>query len=95
MDEIFWTKLALRDLEEIGSYIALDSPRSAEQVVRRIVESVAILMYHPKIGHQSRNGKTRRLIVAGTPYVVVYQLRERIEIVTIFHASRKWPDQFA
>jgi len=24
----------------------------------------------------------------------VYKVRERIEIITIFHAARKWPDSF-
>lgn len=95
MDEIFWTETALQDLDDIGSYIALDSPRSAETVVRRIVETVAALAYHPRMGRVGRVESTRELIVGGTPYLAVYRLRERVEIVTIFHASRKWPDNFA
>lgn len=95
MDEIHWTETALQDLDDIGSYIALDSPRSAETVVRRIVETVAALAYHPKMGRVGRVESTRELIVGGTPYLAVYRLRERVEIVTIFHASRKWPDNFA
>lgn len=95
MDEIHWTETALQDLDDIGSYIALDSPRSAETVVRRIVETVAALAYHPRMGRVGRVERTRELVVSGTPYLAVYRLRERVEIVTIFHASRKWPDSFS
>lgn len=95
MDEILWTETALQDLDDIGSYIALDSPRSAATVVRRIIETVAVLAYHPKMGRVGRVESTREMIVTGTPYIAVYRVRERIEIVTIFHASRKWPDSFS
>lgn len=94
MDEIHWTVTALQDLDDIGSYIALDSPRSAENVVRRIVETVAALAYHPKMGRPGRDPTTREMVVARTPYIAVYRVREKIEIVTIFHASRKWPENF-
>lgn len=95
MDEIYWTKTALQDLDDIGSYIVLDSPRSAENVVRRIVETVSALAYHPKMGRPGRDESTRELVVSGTPYIAVYRLRERVEIITIFHAARKWPEHFA
>jgi toxin ParE1/3/4 len=94
MDDIFWTESALQDLDDIGSYIATDSPRTAEAIIRRIVETIAMLAYHPKIGRAGRVETTRELVVAGTPYIAVYRLRERIEIVTIFHSSRQWPDKF-
>jgi len=94
MDELFWTDHATRDLDDIGSYIALDNPRAAETVVRRIVESVSALIYHPELGRIGRDTSIRELIGGGTPYIAVYRLRERIEIITIFHAARKWPDGF-
>jgi toxin ParE1/3/4 len=94
MDEIVWTDDALQDLGEIGSYIALDSPKAAETVVRRIVETVSALAFHPRLGRVGRDATTREMVVHGTPYIAVYRLRERIEIITIFHAARKWPERF-
>ena len=47
MDEIYWTDTALQDLNDIGTYIAADSPQAAETVVRRFVETVAALTYQP------------------------------------------------
>ena len=69
MDEIVWTEPALQVLDDIGSYIALDSPRAAEGVVRRIVETVAALSYHPRMGRVGRDVSTREMVVVGTPYI--------------------------
>lgn len=94
MDEVFWTATAGQDLLDIGNHISLDSPRSAEAIVRRIGEAVAMLAYHPKLGRENTDRQTRRLVITGTPYIAIYRLRERIEIVTVFHGARRWPEQF-
>ena len=36
MVEIVWTEPALRDLDAIAGYIALDDPEAAKQLVRRV-----------------------------------------------------------
>lgn len=95
MDELIWTKPALQDLDDIGTYISLDSERAAGNIVRRIVETVSILTYHPKLGRMGRDPTTRELVVTGTPYIVVYRFRERIEIIAVLHAARKWPESLA
>ena len=94
MDEIVWLDDALRDLDDIGSYIALDNARAAEQIVRRIVETVAMLAWHPRLGRPLGDGDTHRLTVTGTPYIAFYRLRERIEILAILHGAYPWPDRF-
>jgi addiction module RelE/StbE family toxin len=92
MDELAWTEAAAQDLDDIGSYIALDNPHAADKIVRRIIETVSALAYHPKLGRVGRDPTTRELVINGTPYIAVYRLRERVEIITIFHGARKWPD---
>lgn len=94
MDDILWTEPALEDLEEIGSFLAGHNRQAAEHAVRRIVESVAALSYHPRMGRVGRVAETRELVVRGTRYLVVYRLRERIEVVAVLHGARLWPDQF-
>lgn len=94
MDEIVWLDDALSDLDAIGSYIALDNALAAEQVVRRVVEAVAMLAWHPLLGRPLSDGDTRRLTISGTPYIAFYRLRERIEILAILHGARQWPDRF-
>lgn len=63
--------------------------------MRRIVETVSALAYYPKMGRPGRDESTRELVVSGTPYIAVYRLRERVDVITIFHAARKWPEHFA
>jgi toxin ParE1/3/4 len=58
MDEIVWLDDALRDLDDIGSYIAVDNARAADQVVRRIAEAVALLAWHPMLGRLLGDGDT-------------------------------------
>ena len=94
MGDLLWTESALRDLDELAAYIALDNPKTAEEVVRRIVEAVAGLSFFPRIGRQGRIADTRELVISGTPYIAVYRLRERIEALTIYHGARKWPGSF-
>ncbi|NBC32850.1 MAG: type II toxin-antitoxin system RelE/ParE family toxin [Alphaproteobacteria bacterium] len=88
MNDVVWTENALRDLDAIGGYIALDDPRSAERIVGRIFEVTNHLSVFPEIGRKGRVPLTRELVIAGSPYIVVYRLREHVEILAIYHAAR-------
>jgi plasmid stabilization system protein ParE len=38
---------------------------------------------------------TRELVVANTPYLVPYRVRNNVvEILRVFHGARKWPQKF-
>jgi addiction module RelE/StbE family toxin len=91
---ILWSPQALLDLESIRDYIARDSPRYAELVVRRLVAAVERLEGFPQSGRivPERNTEDIREIIV-KPYRLVYRLRpEFVEIVTVFRASRLFPD---
>ena len=47
---VVWTRVALRELDAIGEYIARDSPAAAEWTVRRILDEVDRLADHSHIG---------------------------------------------
>lgn len=94
MNEIKWLDDALADLDYIGAYIALDNQRAAGEVVRRIVEAVAVLAWYPKLGRVLADGDTYRLTITGTPYLAFYRLRDEIEILAVLHGAQKWPDRF-
>ena len=91
MHEIIWTRRAKNNLEEIGAYIASDNPSAAAQVVRRIVERVAVLAFFPTSGRIGSVAGTRELVVADTPYIVIYRHTQRIEILRIRHGAQRWP----
>lgn len=64
MDELFWTETAFRDLDEIAAYITYDNPGGAERIVRRILETVAALAYHPRMGRPNEeDGRAGSLLV--------------------------------
>jgi toxin ParE1/3/4 len=68
---------------------------AASRIVERIHESVDNLSAYPDLGRLGRVPGTRELVIAGTPFIVPYRVREDgVEILTVFHAARKWPDAF-
>ncbi len=92
---ILWTAPALRELEAIGDYIARDNPSASARIVTRIFDRVDALAHHPQSGRPGRIPDTRELVVTGTPFVVPYRVRaDEIEILSVFHGARRWPESF-
>ena len=93
--EIAWLRKALLNLDEEATYIAQDNPQAAQQVVARIVHAVDLLKRQPGLGRPGRVPGTRELLVANTHYLIPYRVRgQRIEILRVFHTSRKPPSQW-
>jgi len=89
-----WLRKALRSLDDEATYVAADDPAAARLVVERILQSVAILEDQPGIGRSGRVPGTRELVVSKTRYVVPYRVRgEVVEILRVFHTSRRPPRQ--
>jgi addiction module RelE/StbE family toxin len=86
-----WTVRALRRLDEVGAFIEHDDPAAAARVVARLVAAVDILLELPAAGRIGRISGTRELVLADIPYIVAYRVRQDIEIITVMHASQKWP----
>jgi plasmid stabilization system protein ParE len=92
MDEVVWTNRARRNLNDIGEFIAQDDPAAAQRTIWRIVEQVAELTFYPRIGREGRVENTRELVIVDTPYIAVYRIKERIEILLIRHAAQRRPE---
>jgi toxin ParE1/3/4 len=85
-------KPAERDLEEVEAYISLDNPGTALRTVARVLEDIEYLMQFHNMGRAGRLANTRELIISGTPFIVIYQIRRPdIYVLRILHAARKWP----
>jgi toxin ParE1/3/4 len=90
-----WTVPALRDLESIGDYLARENPQAARKIVTRIFDQVNLLATHPEAGRPGRVAGTRELVVSRTPFIATYRLRDgQVEILAVFHGSRRWPEGF-
>lgn len=90
-----WTRHALQDLRHLHDYIAQDNTEAANRMVLRIRESVERLRRHPHMGVAGRVEGTRELVIAGSPYLVVYVLAgQEMQIVAVIHGAMRWPDSF-
>jgi plasmid stabilization system protein ParE len=87
-----WLRKALHNLDREASYIAEESPMAAQRVVQRVLDAVAQLAEQPALGRPGRVPGIRELVVLKTRYLVPYRIRARqIEILRVFHTSRKLP----
>ena len=78
-------------------YIAKDNPQAARLVVQRIHHTISLLSNNPSLGHPGRLPGTHELVIPKTRYIVPYRVRPRlqqIEILRIFHASRKLSERW-
>lgn len=90
---IVWLARAQRELVHIYEYITAEDPQVALKIVRRIHTAVADLRDTPGIGRPGRLSGTRELVVTGMPFIIPYRVRDGvIEILSIIHTARKWPD---
>jgi toxin ParE1/3/4 len=93
--KVVWTAPASRELEAIGDYISRASPAAAARIVTRILDRVDDLARFPGSGRVGRVAGTRELVVTGTPFIVPYRVRfDRVEVLSVFHGARKWPESF-
>ena len=90
-----WTRLALQDLRHLHEYVAEDNPLAASRMVVRIQDATQRLKKHPQMGRPGPVQGTRELVIAASPYIVVYILRDsEIQIVAVIHSAMRWPDTF-
>ncbi len=90
-----WLRRALRNLDDEAAYIAVDDATAARLVVKRVLDAVAQLERQPGLGRPGRVPGTRELIVSHTRYIVPYRVRrETVEILRVFHTSRRLPDRW-
>ncbi|MGH9524032.1 MAG: type II toxin-antitoxin system RelE/ParE family toxin [Terriglobales bacterium] len=92
---IKWLRIAERNLDAIGEFIAEDNPEAAERTIRRIVEAIDLLRDRPALGRAGRVPGTRELVIPDTPFIVPYRIRNGIlEILRVLHGARNWPQSF-
>ena len=85
------------DLSRTPCQGAKKDPPAAKLLVRRIYRAVSLLKDNPSPGPPGRLPGTREPIIPKTRYVVTYRVRprlHRIEILRVFHASRRLPEHW-
>jgi addiction module RelE/StbE family toxin len=93
--KVRYTRQALLDLGEIYDYIAAENAAAASRVVTEIEHEIQQLKAHPRLGRPGRVDETRELVISRFPYVVAYRDQaDEIQILSVMHAARAWPESF-
>lgn len=81
------------ELATISNDIAREDPAAADAVQLRITTSVDRLAQFPDAGRAGHVNGTREIDVGAYPYIVVYRIKgDEIQILTVRHTSRRWPE---
>ena len=90
--KVIWSPTAAGNLDDIWTHIAQDNIDAADRMAERLHSASGILTDHPNMGRLGRQHRTRELVVAGTPYILIYTMTPgRIDIVRVIHGKQDWP----
>ena len=79
------------DLDNIVEHIAKQNPAVAVQVWDAVEKQVAQLEEFPLLGRAGRVPGTRELVIARTPYIVVYSANGIVILLRLLHGAERWP----
>lgn len=94
--KIVWSADAVDDLAALRTYIEREEPQAARRIALHILDSIeSLLPESSQMGRAGRVPGTRELVIPKTPFIVPYRIRGGvIEILRVYHASRRWPESF-
>lgn len=87
--KVVYASRALRDVDEILSYIQRRSPRGAHSVSLAIEYAIDMCALNPRLGARTNEPNVYRRPLGTYRYTIFYRLRENsIEIVRVIHGAR-------
>jgi addiction module RelE/StbE family toxin len=90
--KIVWSPTAKRNLDAIWEYVAQDNLDAADSLIARLRSAADQLMDFPYLGRIGRIRGFRELVIAGTPYIVMYRMSPgSVEIARVIHGAQDWP----
>jgi len=91
MTHLVWTREAVRDRDDIYTYIENDDPEAALVLDESFSQKASHLADYPALGRPGRVAGTRELVVHEN-YLLVYDVvAEMVRVLRILHAARQWP----
>ncbi|MBA4791831.1 MAG: type II toxin-antitoxin system RelE/ParE family toxin [Rhizobiales bacterium] len=91
---IVWLPVARDNLNAAIEWIADDSPSAALTQLDEIERQVELLASFPDMGRAGRVDGTRELVIARTPFILIYRVRPKeslVEILRLLHGAQNWP----
>lgn len=90
--KLLWRHRAELQLRAQFQYLQGVSPQAAKRMRLRIKQRLARLKRAPLTGRPSRAEGVRELVIAGTPYVAIYEVSAGIiTVLQFFHVSQDRP----
>ncbi|MCB1037885.1 MAG: type II toxin-antitoxin system RelE/ParE family toxin [Acidobacteria bacterium] len=91
--KVVWTEEAVRDLEELGAFIADDSPAKAHRILRRLHRHASKLESFPERGRivpELRDlGLSRWRELLSRPWRIIYRISGESVLVEVVLDSRR------
>ena len=93
---VLWSAEALNDLDAIYAYIAKDSPIYARRIIERLISRGDQIATYPKSGRKvlEMNRADIREITEGSYRIIYHLTPETIDILTILHGAKLFPELF-
>jgi plasmid stabilization system protein ParE len=85
--QVTWTEPARQDLERVRAYVAEFNPWAANRLAVQLLAAADSLEHFPRRGRLGIEAGTRELVTV-PPYVIVYRITLRIEIVRVWHGAQ-------
>lgn len=87
--KVVWRQRAEQQLRAQLDYLKGVSPQAEKRMRQRIKQRLGRLRYAPLTGRPSHLPSVRELLIAGTPYVAIYQVSDKdtITILLFFYCS--------
>ena len=88
-----WSRIAAADRLRVIEHLGRHNLRAALSIDDRMEAAVRRLAAFPESGRVGRVPTTREVVVAGTPFVIVYRLSEgEIRVLRVLHGAQRWPE---
>ena len=72
-----------------------DNPQAAQRAPTAIISAVDRLAEAPHLGKPGRVDGTRERVIPRTRYIAAYTvIGDRVEILSVIHGARLWPEHF-
>jgi toxin ParE1/3/4 len=84
-----WIEPAAAELVEHYDYYRAHNPAAARRLRKAIIDGARRLQRFPHMGKPGRIEGTRELVIAGTPFILVYDVSAaQVEIVHVYHGRQ-------
>ena len=89
---VSWRRRALSDAVGAYAYLEVDSATAAAALRTALRDTADSLSTFPSRGRLGRMPGTRELLVGGTLYILIFEVRPQgVRILRVLHSSRRYP----